>query len=76
MKFMQRCGAPKEHMDTRLIEVQQYKDAIRERQNIIHRLWTECNAKIEKCRDAVKIKYMARKVIQKFFIKEIKTKNN
>jgi hypothetical protein len=62
MRFMRRCEAPREHIDRRLADVQHYLDTIRERQAIILRLWTECNAKIEKCKEAVKIKLLARKV--------------
>jgi hypothetical protein len=62
MRFMRRCEAPREHIEIRLLEVQKYKDTIRERQALILRLWTECNAKIEKCRDSVKIKLMAKEV--------------
>uniref|UniRef100_A0A1I8BRB2 PH domain-containing protein n=1 Tax=Meloidogyne hapla TaxID=6305 RepID=A0A1I8BRB2_MELHA len=63
MNFMRRIQAPREHVEARLFEVQKYKDTIRERQTIILRLWTECHAKIDKCQNSVKIKLMAKNVI-------------
>nr|CAD2179531.1 unnamed protein product [Meloidogyne enterolobii] len=63
MNFMRRIQAPREHVESRLYEVQKYKDTIRERQQIILRLWTECNTKIDKCKNCIKIKLMAKNVV-------------
>jgi len=63
MNFMRRIQAPREHVESRLYEVQKYKDTIRERQQIILRLWTECNTKIDKCKNCTKIKLMAKNVV-------------
>jgi len=63
MNFMRRIQAPREHVESRLYEVQKYKDTIRERQQIILRLWTVCNTKIDKCKNCTKIKLMAKNVV-------------
>uniref|UniRef100_A0A915MQR7 Uncharacterized protein n=2 Tax=Meloidogyne incognita group TaxID=654580 RepID=A0A915MQR7_MELJA len=63
MNFMRRIQAAREHVESRLYEVQKYKDTIRERQQIILRLWTECNTKIDKCKNCTKIKLMAKNVV-------------